>query len=700
MTSLLHGTNYEIFVKKFLTNKYSNIWLWNEIPINILHKLNIVPITQLTCDDIGCDILAETTDGIYHFIQCKNYSTIGIDNTINICDLSGFYNFIAEHNLINGIVYYSGCLSSQVIKRAKTIKYINLPYNVTEKIALIPHSYQVDAYNKLSISGRNTLTMPCGTGKTYVSYLLSSSYSNIIVLSPLISTAEQLFSFYKQYYQNTNTCNITIYNCKNKNKNIDLLKRNVIISTYDSVNLIYENVSKLNDKIIIIDEYHNLSTNNLTNNTDYINKLLTLQDTSYLFMSATPHKLKTLYPIIFGSNEYILNWETAIANNYICDYRFYYPNSEIVNNKINEIKNQSIISKLEFTKCILLNKAYYLLECIQAFSLKKIIVFLKTVSESQEFTKIINILNIFFSYKLFIGDINHNTSKSERNKSITRFKNKSDTINILCNVHILDEGIDIPECDSVYLTHPNYNPINFVQRISRCNRLKPNNSGLQNIANVLIWAKNEHKIIGIDKLISEYLKVKSETTNNVYIRNKQLDTIDLFTQHVDNLYKDLPKGYSGYLNIQKNNKFIDTITPITSKQTLCGNDTSIESKYTVNCKYCNKNISSAGSFRKHCGTEQHKKNYSLFLNTNISEESKSAKLIKDIKNSNTEIIQLNKEFKCISCNKIYSNKSNLSRHIKKCSATQTKINTLKNAYLNLLVSGKSNTDIYKQLISK
>lgn len=667
MAALLYGTKYEIYVKNFLTNKYTNIWLWNEIPINILHKLNIIPITQTSCDDIGCDILAETNDGIYHFIQCKNYSTIGIDNTINICDLSGFYNFIAENNLTNGIVYYSGNISSQVIKRARSIKYINLPYNITEKITLIPHSYQIDAYNKLSVPGRNILTMPCGTGKTYVSYLLSSSYSNIIVLSPLISTAEQLFSFYKQYYQNTDTCNITIYNCKNKFKHIDLLKRNVIISTYDSVNLIYNNVSKLNNKIIIIDEYHNLSITNLINNDDCINKLLKLPETSYLYMSATPHKQKNINPEIFGNNEYILSWETAIANNYICDYRFYFPNPEMVNNKINELKTQSIISKLEFTKCILLNKVYYLLECIREFNIKNIIVFLKTVSESQEFFKIINLLNTFFSYKLSIGEINYKTSKSERNKLFTRFKNKTDTINILCNVHILDEGIDIPECDAVYLTHPNYNPINFIQRISRCNRLKPGNTGLQNIAKVLIWAKDENKITDVDKLISEYLTVKSSNTNNIYIRNEKSNDIILSHQ-------------------------IDNIEQINESK-ICAEETNITSKYSVNCNYCNKIISSAGAFKRHCISEEHKQNYLLTLKNNAT-ISKT-----DITRSDNKQTQLNKEFKCISCNKIYSNKSNLSRHVIKCSITQTKLDKLKNNYLKLAVSGISNNDIYKQLFS-
>jgi superfamily II DNA or RNA helicase len=287
---------------------------------------------------------------------------------------------MAENNFTNGIVYYSGYLSSQVIKRSKSIKYINLPYKTCETINLIPHSYQIDAYNKLSISGRNVLTMPCGTGKTYVSYLLSANYKNIIILSPLISTAEQLYLFYKKYYNNTETHNISIFNCLNKSRLIDLEKNNVIISTYDSVNLILEKVSKLDNKIIIIDEYHNLSPNNFTNTDDYINKLLKFDNTSYLFMSATPHKLRHQFIHILGNNEYTLGWEDAIKNKYICDYKFYYPNPDNVNVKIIELKKTTILSSLEVQKCILLNKAYYLLECIKECRVKKIIVFLKSLA--------------------------------------------------------------------------------------------------------------------------------------------------------------------------------------------------------------------------------------------------------------------------------------------------------------------------------
>ena len=42
--------------------------------------------------------------------------------------------------------------------------------------------------------------MPCGTGKTLVSYMLSLDYTNIVILTPLISTTEQILAHFKNYY--------------------------------------------------------------------------------------------------------------------------------------------------------------------------------------------------------------------------------------------------------------------------------------------------------------------------------------------------------------------------------------------------------------------------------------------------------------------------------------------------------------------
>lgn len=174
------GTEYEFYVKNIIKDKYQNCWLWKDVPKQILLELKFISSIDMSCDDIGCDILARNFDNTYDYIQCKNYSTLGIDNTISICDLAGFYNFVAENNILNPIVYYSGVLSSQIQCRKRKIKYINLPFVKISQEDIKPRDYQLEAFNLLSTENRSILSMPCGTGKTLVSYLISLKYQNII----------------------------------------------------------------------------------------------------------------------------------------------------------------------------------------------------------------------------------------------------------------------------------------------------------------------------------------------------------------------------------------------------------------------------------------------------------------------------------------------------------------------------------------
>lgn len=155
------GYEYEVYVKKIIRTNFKNCWLWKEVPTELLINFGCIKQTINSCDDIGCDIVAQYYDDSYTFIQCKYYSTTGIDNTINISDLSGFYNFIAETGF-NGIVYYSGNLSRQIILRKRKIKYINLPYiSNIELIKFNPRDYQIEAYNALKENKRSILSMPC-----------------------------------------------------------------------------------------------------------------------------------------------------------------------------------------------------------------------------------------------------------------------------------------------------------------------------------------------------------------------------------------------------------------------------------------------------------------------------------------------------------------------------------------------------------
>ena len=74
-TPLQNWIEYEIYTKTIISNRYLNCWLWKEVPNEILIDLGF----NVECDDIGCDIVCQHHDLSFVFIQCKNYSTTGID---------------------------------------------------------------------------------------------------------------------------------------------------------------------------------------------------------------------------------------------------------------------------------------------------------------------------------------------------------------------------------------------------------------------------------------------------------------------------------------------------------------------------------------------------------------------------------------------------------------------------------------------
>jgi superfamily II DNA or RNA helicase len=547
-TKLQLGLEYEKYVQKIIKNKYINCWLWSEVPKHILIELKIINNNQENCDDIGCDIVCQNSDLTFLFVQCKNYSTTGNDNTISIYDLAGFYNFIAETGF-NGSVYYSGKLSSQIICRKKRINYINLPYITNNQILdFLPRDYQIEAYNYIKNNNKNILSMPCGTGKTFVSFLLSLEYNNIIILTPLISTTEQIHTHYKNYYSKYENINFILVNCKAERNinNITLKDKNVILSTYDSCDVINKLLLKMDNPLIIIDEFHNLSNDMLTNHKSEMNKLI-INNKNILFMSATPLKVDVL-----TNNIYELTWQNAIKNKYICDYNFYYPDNNKIITKIDDMK----FDKTIIDKTILINKAYFLLDAIKLTKVKKCIVYLKTIQEMSEFVKIVQTINLYFELNIKIYEIDYKTSVIIRNKNLIKFKNDNSCINILCNVHILDEGIDIPECDSIYLTHPNNNVISIIQRISRANRLDKTNTN--KIAKIFVWSKNEIKLESITKNISKFIDCKYGKENNECINYKKNIENDLLKNN-DNL----GKIDNQIVNFIKNNSniphsFIDT----------------------------------------------------------------------------------------------------------------------------------------------
>ena len=119
--------------------------------------------------------------------------------------------------------------------------------------------------------------------------------------------------------------------------------------------------------------------------------------------------------------------------------------------------------------------------------------------------------------KLEHAQIDCTVKKLKRKEIIDNFVNAVNMA-IIVNVHILDEGIDILECDSVYITQPNDNMINIIQRMSRANRIMEN----KNECNIYLWCSEKKR----DKIIKYiYDKMDGYIRNKVIINNVNNNTM-------------------------------------------------------------------------------------------------------------------------------------------------------------------------------
>ena len=614
------GYTYEEYVLNYLYNEYDSVYLFKDTPEDIIAKTKLysnydIYLKYKNCD-IGADIVALKDNTVY-FIQCKNF-----DNTISINDFCSFYFLILEYEL-NGIVYYNGVLSERLKDLSQNkVKYYNLPYNNTlidinfinnEEKDIIPRDYQLEIYNNFKTINRGIIALPCGMGKTYCSWLIGKDYDNIIIISPTRNLSDNNLIQLYNYSKNTYNPILISMDGNRDYKNIkQLLKnKNILSSTYDSVDILNKVIKKLDNYIIFIDEFHNLSTNNLENENDVINKLLN-RNNKIIFMSATPF-LDSKYNNIFGNYIYNYDWKKAIENNYICNFRLILPeetdNTEIFDEFLKNI-NYNDNNKELIIKC------FFIMKGIIFYGNKKTILYASNVEEANEYSKIIEWLKKLLNIEINTNIISYTTSKLNRIEYIKNFK--TNNINqILINVQILNEGIDIPVCDSIFITKPNENIINLIQRMCRCNRLLPN----KKTGYVYLWCDKYNKIFKfLNKFINEtyiieyYKNTRQNKTlsnnkqNKIINNNKQDLTISNKQNKIDTnnnliivnskyMCKICNKKYSSYKSMWNHNKTYHNNTESTINVSNVKKEDNVKKENT--CRYCSKELSRQDGVKRH-----------------------------------------------------------------------------------------------------
>ena len=549
------GTEYEYFVLNRIHDKYDRVWHWLDFPEKLLYELNIIKDYdrfKKYRHDIGADLVA-VKDNKYYFIKCKNFR-----DTIYIDTLAGFYFLLYENNL-NGILYYNGTLSERLVDLSTNrIPFINLPFNNENIIfnqpeyKVVARDYQIEAYNELKGKTSSILSLPCSMGKTFVSSLLGKDYDNIIILSPTRALTHQTLEKFKEYLGSE--YNYMLVSVDGKTKLNELNKiiktKNVISSTFDSCDVVNQLIGRLKNSFLIVDEFHNLSDNMINDNSNEINKLIN-KPINKVFVSATP--IKDFMTI---NNIYTYGWQKAIQNKYVCDFNIYLPNIPEINKYIEIIQNNYTTIEVKLIK-----KAYNLIKSMLFNGDKRCICYLTTIEKAHIFNRMLSFVGNIFNIEISREQIDCTTRRMKRTEIIQKFKN-SNSLFVLLNVHVLDEGIDIPECDSVYITQPNNNIINIVQRMCRANRIYLDKTE----CNVYLWCSEKKT----EKILN-YLFMKTDRCmeNKIFKINNNTRNKIVYMDNVRSIYDVKNETLISYLKKHTNidTYFIDTFFGLYDRQT-------------------------------------------------------------------------------------------------------------------------------------
>ena len=573
------GLIYERFIKNIIISKLNKpAYLWNECPETILIENKLVSshndLRLLRKDlkegylhnhkDIGIDIIQINNDNIA-LIQTKN----GYYNGLCVNDISGIMMRYAFSKL-QTFIYYTHQLSRNIrytsqnssyvyhldcsenndilidINDDNNIYFIKYPYKNNEltksKIEYKPYDYQIEAYEILSNyfkeNKRGILSLPCGCGKTYTSYLISNNFSQIIIISPLREFANQNLNRFIEYGYNEKSLLVDTDGERNLDNIKEIIKKNkrlLISTTYKSIDLIKDCLDLFENSLFIIDEFHNLSKNNIANETNDIYKLLQ-SNHKILFISATPR----IYDIenddeeydindLFGEIVYKMDFKDAISNKYITDYRIWLPSIHENIEELNEELNEELsIYDIEDD---IRNRCNYLYSCILNNHSRKIIIYCKDLNDMNKMMDTMKILNNYYLIDIDIYGINCEASENYRKEILNKFANNNDKIQLLFNIKILNECIDIPSCDSIYISYPIYNKITTIQRINRATRIDKNNP--YKIANIYLWCDEYNEILDILSSIKEYddlFKDKIKINEINFFNNKTDEDIEIINK--------------------------------------------------------------------------------------------------------------------------------------------------------------------------
>ena len=99
------------------------------------------------------------------------------------------------------------------------------------------------------------------------------------------------------------------------------------------------------------------------------------------------------------------------------------------------------------------------------------------------------------------------------------FQYKNDNIQLWLSICILDECIDVPSCDSIFITYLSQSKIRTIQRLCRCIRIDMKNK--HKIGNVYIWCNQLDDLFDKKKEYDSMFRDKIKMSENNFYGERE-----------------------------------------------------------------------------------------------------------------------------------------------------------------------------------
>ncbi len=471
--------------------------------------------------DYGLDGLARSrvgSDVVFHGLQAKYY----LKRNVCASDIGSFLlkqNALTRKNpLSKGYLYTSSPLQVDVREEcadpASHLRHVFHPWKHPDArsapyVPSVPNECdkplradQVDALKQLEDKeGINALHTPCRWGKTLVGgHDMKRSRARLVVaIAPLLVSVEHLqdrlacfLPGYTSLLVDSDVGGVT--NVEQIETFLASDGNHVIYSTFTSaVDVLMKLLTDYDDTYILVDEIHNANAKLC----EFIQRF-----PRGLVMSATMPE--ELYEWLEINHTVHVTFAEAIRDQIIVDYTLWLPHLTKAPDGTTSV---DVDIPVEFAAydSDLTAKAFYLATVMLKTGSRRCIAYLGRQEECDRFMEIVTrVMETYHGLTVWTDKIDSTISKGTRKEVLDAFQTgKDDVYHVLTSVRILDEAVDIPRCDSVFITNVGEysSDIRMMQRSQRSSTKDPKNASKHN--NIILWADGWEKCVGALELLRD-----------------------------------------------------------------------------------------------------------------------------------------------------------------------------------------------------